>query len=191
MVKYLITESEKTALESKICEIAGVSGPLEFPDGFTNTISTITFPPMYSLDKMLNIDGFPDIIETNDITYLNHNAFYGITKLQIINIPECSFIGNDAFLRCSNLSYVFLSKIITIGASAFAYCSRLISLYLMSTSIVQFNGIGPTDTFYSTPFYDYSEIAGRYGSIFVPTSLLSDYQNHGLWSYVSERFVGV
>lgn len=188
MVKYLITESEKTALESKICEIAGVSGPLEFPDGFANTINTMVFPPFYSITMILN-SNFISTFITDDITLLRSYAFDGIDKLQIINLPNCSNIGNNAFYNCTGLVAAYFSKLENINNHAFDYCEKLVSLYLMSTSMVQVSSV--STTFFYTPLYNYSAQAGQYGSIFVPSSLLTAYQTDTNWGQISERFVGV
>jgi hypothetical protein len=48
-----------------------------------------------------------------------------------------------------------------------------------------------SNAFSSTPIGGYSTSAGTYGSIYVPTSLLTSYKNATNWTYFSSRFVGI
>jgi hypothetical protein len=49
--------------------------------------------------------------------------------------------------------------------------------------------MGDLNVFNSTPISNYSASAGRFGSIYVPASLLTEYQTASRWSYFSSRFV--
>jgi hypothetical protein len=47
-----------------------------------------------------------------------------------------------------------------------------------------------SDAFRSTPIAGYTDSAGKYGSIYVPASLLASYKTATNWTYFSSRFVG-
>jgi len=67
----------------------------------------------------------------------------------------------------------------------------LISLYLTSVSKVTTLTGGASSVFYSTPIGGYSAIAGQYGSVYVPQSLLTSFRTSSTWSTISSRIVGV
>lgn len=48
-----------------------------------------------------------------------------------------------------------------------------------------------SNAFSSTPIGGYRTYAGQYGSIYVPTSMLTTYKTASNWSYFSSRFVGI
>lgn len=116
-------------------------------------------------------------------------AFRGCSQLTAVNLPSCTTIQNQAFYGCYVLSTVSLSKCTSIGSSAFRNCYNLISLYLMGSSIPTL--YLPSITFDSTPLSNYSASAGQFGSIYVPSSLLSSYKTTTGWSLFSSRFVGI
>jgi hypothetical protein len=64
----------------------------------------------------------------------------------------------------------------------------LTSLYLTGSSLCT---LAHSNAFGSTPIGGYSASTGTYGNIYVPTSLLTSYQNATNWTYFSSRFVGI
>ena len=143
-------------------------------------------------------------------TTIGSSAFYQCTSLTQINFPQCSTIGTSAFASCTSLSQVSFPQCTTIGTSAFAYCTslsqvsfpqcstinnyafyycqNLISLYLLYSSICVLNGVG---TFTSTPISRYYTAIGRYGSIFVPSSLVASYKNATNWTTYANRIFAI
>ena len=110
-------------------------------------------------------------------------------KLKDVYMPKLSSVGNSMFYRCSALSTLSLPGCTSIGANAFVACMGLLSLYLMSTAVVQLQISG---TFSYTPIAGYTtSTSGVYGSIFVPASLYDAYLSHSQWQYFSERIVSV
>lgn len=98
-------------------------------------------------------------------------------------------IGSYAFYHCRSLTTASFPNCATIRNNTFYSCYNLLSLYLTSTSIVQ---LEKSDAFSWTPIAGYTtSTGGVYGSIYVPSSLLSDYQTATNWSYFSSRFVGI
>lgn len=113
-------------------------------------------------------------------------AFGNCISLTTVSFPVCTSIGSSAFYNCPNLTTASFPACTTIGSLAFRYCYNLKSLFLMGSSlcILQYSNV-----FNSTPIGGYSASAGTYGSIYVPASLLTSYQNATNWAYFSSRFV--
>ncbi len=135
------------------------------------------------------------------------NAF-AYCKLTTAVFPLCKTIGTYAF-QCSSLTSVSFPlleeigeggfyearfsvasfpKLANISYHAFLCCYNLVSLYLLGSSVVNLVNVNAFD---STPIGGYSRIAKRYGSIFVPMSLLDKYKSARGWTYYSSRIVGV
>ena len=143
-------------------------------------------------------------------TYIDNGGFKECSSLTTINLPECSYIGQSAFESCRALTVVSLPKCIStqyrtfascyslttinlpkcsyIGTLAFFNCYNLVSLYLTNSSYVTLDA---SYAFSSTPIGGYSASAGRYGSIYVPASMLESYKTMTNWTYFSSRFVGI
>lgn len=141
--------------------------------------------------------------------YIDNHAFYNCTDLSSIYIPKCTYVGTNAFNQCYSLTNINLLQCTEIGSyafgscyslteinipnclniynSAFNDCYRLISLYLGNTIPI----LESSKAFISTPIGGYSSRAGQYGSIYVPASKLTDYQNDSVWGYFSNRLVGI
>lgn len=105
-----------------------------------------------------------------------------------LSFPQVQFVGSTAFANCNNLSSISFPMLSSIYSGAFNSCYKLISLYLMGSSVCRLQN---SSCFVSTPIGGYSTSAGRYGSIYVPASLLSSYKTATHWSRLSSRFVGV
>ena len=114
-------------------------------------------------------------------------AFAACSSLTSVSFPECTSIGSSAFQSCTSLTSVSFPVCTSIGSYAFQCCNRLISLTLGGSSVCLLMG---SFAFIETPIGGYSELAGQYGSIFVPASLLASYKTATNWSYFSSRFVG-
>lgn len=76
-----------------------------------------------------------------------------------------------------------------IYSAAFRNCDNLISLYLMNSNRVV--ALSSTNAFDGTPIGGYSDVAGRYGSVFVPSALYSSYIKYRNWKTISDRIVGI
>lgn len=115
--------------------------------------------------------------------------FYSCRSLSSVNFPACLSIGDRAFMYCLSLQTVSLPVCSYIYNSAFSGCNNLMSVYLMSTSIVR---LGGTSVFYSTPIGGYTaSTGGVYGSVYVPSSLVTAYQSASYWSAISARIAGI
>lgn len=137
------------------------------------------------------------------------DCFGGCRKLSSVNMPAISFIGSGAFRGCSAIKDISLPAVTTLSEYAFRYCSfskivlpslskmngdpfrdcrALISVYLPNSVVCSVAG----GIFNYTPMRSlYSEAGYKYGSIYVPMSLLSQYQSASYWSNLSARMVGL
>ena len=158
----------------------------------------------FCLCSSLNSIYFPECVK------IQRAAFSGCRSLNTIAFSKCTEIGSDAFCQCSILSDVYLPQCTTVCSMAFAYCSalteislpkcqilynqvfykciNLVSLYLLGSSVVSLSASG---AFMSTPIGGYSDAAGRFGSVYVPQSLLTAYHSATNWSIFSDRIVAL
>ena len=161
------------------------------------SVSTYTFTRCGLLSA-----SFPNV-ERNET-----GGFYNNANLSVVSFPACSYVGQSAFCSCGLVS-AFFPKCSFVGTSAFAYCSslemislpsckniysyafysckNLMSLYLLGSTVAP---MASTGVFTSTPMV-LSTLTGRFGSIFVPASLYSNYIRYSYWSSIAARFVSV
>lgn len=144
------------------------------------------------------------------------NAFEGCTELQSISFPKCRFVFPYAFAQC-DLRYVELPSANYIYSSAFSRCWNLVEITLPYSpsagtcyidayafhrcgklTFVKLTGscvwqLSNSNAFSSTPIVGYGSTTNgnQYGSIYVPSSLLTQYQTATNWTYFSSRFVGI
>lgn len=111
--------------------------------------------------------------------FIQSSAFYSCRALSDLSFPVCKYIGESAFYRCSLvLSVASFPACEYIEAGAFAACTRLKTFYLTGSSVVT---LASSNVFQSTGLQ----------SIYVPSSLLTDYQTAVNWSIISSKFVGI
>lgn len=117
-------------------------------------------------------------------TNLSYGAFY-YCGLSEIFLPNCVEIAQYAFGYCRDLTYAsFGSSMSQISNSAFAGCNGLMSLYMMYPGVVSLQ-TDVSATFFSAP------LLGGSGTIYVPASLLTAYQEDSKWGVISSRFSGI
>ena len=142
------------------------------------TIGYTAFARCYSLTTV----NFPVCTSIRD------DAFAYCSSLTTISFPACTTIGDDAFAYCSSLTTVNFPVCTSIGRSAFQKCYNLTSLYLTGSTICTLSN---SNAFSSTPIGGYSASAGKFGTIYVPASLLTAYQTATNWTYFSSRFSAI
>ena len=120
-------------------------------------------------------------------TTIGSYAFRTCTSLSTASFPNVTSIGGSAFLGCTSLTTASFPNVTNIEIYAFRGCSKLSSLYLTGSSVAS---LGGTNAFTDTPM-SLSTYLGYYGSIYVPTSLLTNYKTATNWSAYSSRFVGI
>lgn len=126
-------------------------------------------------------------VNFSQCTYVGKYAFTG-TNLSEVNLPSVTTVEEGCFNFCSSLQIVSLPQITSFGYYVFSNCWNLISLYLTNVSSVPTFGY---NMFNSTPISTYSTVAGRYGSIFVPSSLYTAFTTATSWKTYSARMVSV
>ena len=171
-----------------------------------------------SLTNLETVSGYYTFKLCKDLQEINcpkllrifgQDCFSGCNKLSSINIPAVSYIGSGAFQGCKALTYISLPAVTTLSSGAFGYCTfskivlpslskmnndpfygckSLVSVYLPNSIVCS----ATNNIFNSTPMRSlYSEAGYKYGSIYVPMSLLSQYQSAPYWSNLSSRIVGL
>jgi hypothetical protein len=111
------------------------------------------------------------------------NAFIRCYSLTSIDLPVVETIGSAAFGECSVLASVSFPAVKTIGSDAFVSCSALESVYILASSVCS---LISTSAFEDTPIMGKWHL-GRYGSIFVPESLVNSYKSADFWSDIADR----
>lgn len=123
-------------------------------------------------------------------SYIGAYAFQSCSSLTKVSFPACTSIGFSAFTGCISLSEAIFPVCRTIGQSAFRNCYNLLSFNLAGlSSVPTLSGVNAFD---STPIGGYTaSTGGVYGSVYVPSSLLTAFQTAPNWSRISSRIVGV
>lgn len=113
---------------------------------------------------------------------IDNFAFAGAYRLTNISLPLCSYIGVWAFSGCSSMTTAYLPQCSSIGANAFVGCSKLTSVYLLYSNVVSVGS-------YASYVFQYMSMSinGVYGSIYVPSSLVSLYKANTLWAGLASR----
>lgn len=158
--------------------------------------ASVTYVGMPSLTTLVNVSylfyqcyfledvNFPKLSSVSSCGSL----FAYCSSLKSIAFPELeSVMMNAWFSNCTALSTAIFPKLTSMsGAAGFASCHNLISLFLLASSMCTL-GVTAAQMFASTPLYNYSTSAGQWGSIFVPSSLLTSYKNATNWTTISSR----
>lgn len=117
--------------------------------------------------------------------YVGRSEFLGCNKLSKVNVQDAQFIYESAFTNCYNLESIFLQGCSSISNFAFYRCSRLSEIYILAADCSLGNSV-----FLGTPMSN-SSYLGYYGSIYVPSKFLSQYQSSVRWSLYSSRITSL
>lgn len=180
--KYLINSSVMTGIADAIRDK-------------TSNPST-AFTPAQMISEIESIDaGGQDIMPATYFTnseitsyegnanYILGYAFQQCENLSIVSFPNCNYIGRDAFKYCSKLSTAYFPKCTYIYNSAFYGCTTLRRLYL--------NEVDSVPKLVNSSVFGGGTALPAIGSIYVPSSLYSDFLSTYPWSYFSARFISV
>ena len=184
----------KSAIENKGVDMTGVSFP-----GYASKIGEISGGGGWDQKSIteknydiINLDNTASFvaseafmnnttIQTVNLPYattVGYSAFQSCISLTQVSLPVCSYIDEYAFYRCSSLSQTSLPVCSYIGDTAFGNCRSLSIITLGYSSVCS---LGSSTVFIGT------KITSSIGSIYVPTSLVSDYQSAPNWSYYSTQ----
>lgn len=137
--------------------LSGTSGSLT--KDITITATLVQKDIETTKDYYIDIDDnteYLDAIDVQDIisgAYQNNNklsmiyfpscktidfaAFFGCTRLAIVNLANVTSIGSDAFSQCSALVTLNLPKVTTLGDSTFYNCAALTNINLPSVTTIE------------------------------------------------------
>lgn len=139
-------------------------------------VENVNYGAFANCDRLSNI-------QLSSLKTISDTAFMSCTDLMSVSFSRLQTIGQNAFASCPNLIMVRFSNVTTIGSSAFANCRNLRSVYfLMSSKPSLANNV-----FEGTPIDPAYQ--GVPGSIYVPTSMVSDYQRTTAWLPYRDRIV--
>jgi len=122
-----------------------------------------------------------------NVSIIGQYAFQSCSNLQTVSFPNAQTFSMGAFSYCGKLQTASFPKASNIYQYAFYYCSKLESIYFMGSSVPT---LIASTVFNNTPI-TVSTYLGRWGSIYVPTSLAATYKAANFWSAVSARIVGI
>lgn len=131
----------------------------------------------------ISIGAFSNCVNLSEINLPNCSlvgigAFSSCLKLSQISLLNCTTIASSAFCSCRSLEKLVLPNCSSIGSNVFSGCSKLSALVLAYSEVISFAGNNSASIFAAfsgTPMRT-STYLGYYGSIYVPASLVSNYQ---------------
>lgn len=117
---------------------------------------------------------------------INPSTFRNCISLTSVGIPVCSQIGAAAFQSCKLLP-VLDAPLLKISSNAFSGCSKLSALILRASSCATLSNV---NAFNGTPM-SVSTYIGKFGSIYVPLSLVDTYKAATNWVTFSNRITAI
>lgn len=116
-------------------------------------------------------------------------AFMQCTSIENLSFPQLnSDVKKQIFMNCSKLQVVDLGKCNSIGANVFNGCTELDKIVLRNDTVVTLANV---NAFTNTKYTE----GGSGGNVYVPSSLLSSYQQETNWSvlygYGTCKFVSI
>ena len=186
-----------------------------------NTFATVSYVTEINLPALNWVEGTGfitagifSVASFPKLVYTQGNLLYMCSSVTKVSMP-CFELANGAlFTSCGNLDNVYLPNFSAGSSNNFLFqsctglkrcclpalqqagplfsdCTALESLYLFASNVAVPTPSEASRIFSNTPIDNSSYLSGRYGSIYVPAVLLSDYQNHSVWGQISDRFVGL
>ena len=157
------------------------------------SLTTASFPSLTALSGTGNFSNCTGLTAVSfpALTSINGTSNFVGAGLAKIDLPVWSYTTAISYMfqNCKSMSMfsaAILSKI--SGSYVFRSCYKLISVILRGSSVCTL-GNTLAITFASTPVSNYSTSAGRFASIFVPSSLVSSYKAATNWTTISSRIV--
>lgn len=152
-------------------------------------LSKVTFSNLYSIGvgAFRSCTKLPEINIDKVVGALGMSCFLSCHSLTKIRNFNADYVQDYCFANCTNLSKCLLAAW-SFTAYVFVNCSKLSKLYLISPVPAM---LTMSNIFSNTPMVNSAYLSGVYGSIYVPSALVSDYQNDSVWSWFADRFVGL
>ena len=114
-------------------------------------------------------------------------AFNNCPALKIVSLYSITSIAASTFYNCPALETVYINNFTGSLGAVFVSCTSLKELMLLAPSVISLYNI---NAFSKTPIGD-SSYLGYFGSIYVPSSLYSNYTTSNNWSNYWDRFVSI
>ena len=176
----------------------GVLDSTAFPS-LSSTLGTYAFRNCSKLKE----------IDLSNVTSTGTGTFLTCVSLISVNMPALTNTGSGCFSGCSrardyslsalkivstyafgmnySLSTITLSAATNIYANAFRACSKLESLYLPGSTQV---ALSSTTAFASSPM-SVSTLISKFGSIYVPSSMVDAYKAATNWATYKNRITAI
>ena len=123
------------------------------------------------------------------VGYLGSMSYLEYFSAMDIKTAGTVYVGLGLFRGCDMLSEIHLTKCTSLPSNAFKSAFRLTKLFLHGSQVCSLVG---QDWFLSTPIAGYtSYTSGVYGSIYVPSNLVSIYKSSANWSNFSSRIFAI
>ena len=152
------------------------------------SLPSVNFPNCITIERRAFVGCFLlQSISFPNCSVIKIQAFRDCTSLQSVNFPNCNSIEGDAFYECTSLQSASFPNCSIIEEYAFEDCTSLQSVYLLSTSVC---ALGNSNAFANTPIASNTYI-GTWGSIYVPSSLVTAYKTATNWTYYSSRITAM
>lgn len=165
-----------------------VLSKLTYSSTFYSARHSVSAPSLTTITGPATFQGFLGTLSAPNLANVSATYVFHGAAFTIMDYPHLEQIrGNYVCYDMHSLSCIsFANCSLMSGVSAFGKCYNLISVYLLGSSVC---GLGNTiaSMFGSTPVSTYSTSAGRYASIFVPSSLLADYKAATNWTTISSK----
>lgn len=151
---------------------------------YCSMLQSISFPKAENVyyGAFANCDRLSNV-QLPSLKTIGDTAFMSCTDLMTISFSRVQTIGQNAFASCPNLIAVRFSNVTNIRSSAFANCRNLRSVYFLMSSKPSL----ASNAFEGTPIAPTYQ--GVPGSIYVPASMVADYQRTTAWLPYKDRIV--
>lgn len=137
------------------------------------------------LCSYIGVETFVDCIQLQSVylpvcSQIGGYVFSGCSALQTISLQSCMTLGNGAFQKCTGLQDVVFSNIQSISNYTFSGCTNLSTITITTSDVVC--TLGGSNVFTNT---------NSTFSVFVPSTLLADYQSAQYWSDISAQIFSI
>ena len=191
-------DSDLNSVANAILEKSGGSGPITFPAGFVSEIGNIGGGDYTAADFLDATKPSGEL--TSSVVTMTRLWLQGRTEITKLYLPNWTGTSNvaDIFKSMTNLEYAIFpaqtrlynsclgscTKLTGVdlytgylGSTVFTNCSKLKYLVIRKDAVSSLNNI---NSFNATPFAS----GGTGGILYVPNSLISDYQSASNWSTI-------
>ena len=115
-------------------------------------------------------------------SYNISSVFASCPNLEYVDITNANYVAPYMFYSCSKLQNIRLEKVQSLYGFGFGGCSKLESIYILTSTVPSLS----TYVFNNTPIVN-STYLGRFGSIFVKSSMVNAFKTNASWASYSDR----